>query len=135
MGGKTGFRSYPRHLGKSRGRGVVECDASGFLRHPDKIMQDVRQGYVAKKFADITPGFGTRHPQDVVQLGVLDDPRPIPNSNPADTVNATKLELGISDNEIEDSIREGRAPVADLMLDEDGNIILDELGRYLRIEG
>lgn len=91
-------------------RGIVRCDASGFVRNRDDMMSDVRQGRVAKEFADITPGFGTKHPQDVVQLGSLDDPKPIPEGNRIDKQNLSKSDLNISDAEILASIREGRQP-------------------------
>lgn len=110
MAGKSGFRAYPRHLGKPKGRGLFVCDASGFVRHTDDAVDDVRQGQVAREFADITPGFGTRHPKDVEQLGVLDDPVPAEDGRTLDTRNFTKQDLGISDAEIRASIREGRPP-------------------------
>lgn len=110
MGGKTGFRSYPRHLGKPTGKGVAECSASGFVRRVGDMQDDIRQGHVAKDFADNTPGFGTRHPQDVVQLGALGDPTPIRDAHPLDKQNLSKQDLCISDQEIEASIREGRPP-------------------------
>lgn len=110
MGGRSGFRAYPRHLGRPRGRGLTECDASGFVRHPEDTVEDVRQGTVAREFADITPGFGTHHPQDVVQLGVLDDPSPAPGGSSLDKANLSKQDLGITDAEMLASIREGRPP-------------------------
>jgi hypothetical protein len=110
MGGKSGFRSYPRHLGKPRMRGLMVCDASGFVRHVDEAVEDVRQGTVAREFADITPGFGTHHPQDVVQLGVLDDPTPSEQGDHIEWEPKSKQDLGISDAEILASIREGRPP-------------------------
>lgn len=110
MAGKTGGRCYPRHL-RMKGVGVKQCDASGFLRHADHpIIRDVRQGMTIKEYADLTPGFGTRHPQDIVQLGQLADPTPIPRARPEDDKNLSKSDLTISDKEIELSIREGRAP-------------------------
>jgi hypothetical protein len=108
MGGKTGFRAYPAHLGTPKGEGIVECYASGFIGHPDDMTDDVRQGTVLDKFADKTPGFGTHHPQDVVQIGPLDDPTPVGNG--PDKRNLTKQDLDISDQEVLASIREGRPP-------------------------
>lgn len=99
----------PKHL-KATGRGWREDDASGFVRAADDYVEDVRQGDVDPKLADITPGFGTNHPQDRKDLGVLDDPSPIPN---ASTVTKTPLSLqdmNISDEEVALSIREGRSP-------------------------
>jgi hypothetical protein len=110
MGGKKGVRgTYPRHL-KSTGRGVVECDASGFLRPAGRLLDDVRQGRTIPRFADITPGFGTFHPQDVISLGDLDDPKAIENAKPKDNNNYSIQDLGISDQEVKLSIQEGRPP-------------------------
>lgn len=110
MAGKRGFRSYPRHLGRPTGRGIKECQATGFLRPVGEQVSDYRQGLVAREFADLTPGFGTRHPQDVKQLGQTADPHPIKNARPKDMKNLSKQDLGYSDQEIEASIREGRQP-------------------------
>ena len=74
------------------------------------MMEDVRQGDVARDMADITPGFGTNHPQDVVQLGQLDDPSPIDNASPPDKRNLSKSDLLMSDQEIRLSIEENRPP-------------------------
>ena len=109
-GGKIGGRTYPKHLGPPRFRGLAEDDASGFVRHADKVIRDVRQGMVGKDKADLTPGFGTRHPQDVVQLGVLDDPRPARYGDHVPDDEKSKQDLGISDQEILASIREGLPP-------------------------
>ena len=110
MAGKKGVRgTYPRHL-RRKGKGVVECEASGFLRQVGDTRHDLRQGQVAKEFADETPGFGTYHPQDVVSLGTLDDPKAIPHARPKDEQNLSKQDLRISDQEVELSIREGRPP-------------------------
>jgi hypothetical protein len=100
---------YPRHL-KKDGRGYKQCQASGFLRNTGELADDVRQGLVAREFADFTPGFGTWHPQDRVQLGVLNDPTPITNARPQQEPELSKQDLLISDQEIEASIREGRLP-------------------------
>ena len=108
MAGKSGFRSYPRHLGKPTGTGLRQCAASSFLRHQNVMESDVRQGIVAPKFADATPGFGTRHPQDVVQLGVLDDPKPVVFGNSPDkTEGVTLAERGYSDADVLASIKGG----------------------------
>lgn len=68
-----------RRMGGLRngGRGVRTCDASGFLRPAQRIMEDVRQGDVAREFADTTSGFGTEHPLDNYDPGPMDDPTPI----------------------------------------------------------
>lgn len=107
MGGKTGFRAYPKHLGKPKGIGLRQCAASGFLRHEPEMMQDRRQGIVAPDFADITPKFGTYHPQDVVQLGVLDDPKPVIFGNSPQTAGLSMAEQGYSDADVLASIKGG----------------------------
>lgn len=108
MGGRVGFRAYPKHLGKPTGEGIGTCDASGFVRKVSDLVPDERQGTVAREFADATPGFGTKHPQDVVQLGPLNDPSPVTHGG-LDTPRS-KQDLQISDREILASIREGRPP-------------------------
>lgn len=100
---------YPRHL-KTDGRGYKQCQASGFLRSSGELREDVRQGLVARDLADTTPGFGTWHPQDRKQLGLLNDPTPIPNARPPREPELSKQDLLISDQEVEASIREGRLP-------------------------
>jgi hypothetical protein len=99
----------PKHV-KVSGRGWRQDQASGFVREAHDVIKDRRQGLTAPEFADITPGFGTFHPQDVRALGALDDPNEIYRSNPIDQQNLSKQDLGISDQEVELSIREGRAP-------------------------
>lgn len=98
----------PKHL-RATGKGWREDNASGFVRYADDVVDDVRQGPVSKDFADITPGFGTYHPQDIKVIDVLDDPSPIRNARPL-TEPMSKADLNISDQEIALSIREGRAP-------------------------
>ena len=98
----------PSRVRSRRGKGWREDNASGFIRYAEDYVEDVRQGDVSPQFADITPGFGTHHPQDVVNLGTLDDPTSIYNAEPADNQNLTKADLQISDQEVEASIREGR---------------------------
>lgn len=107
MGGRKGFRAYPRHLGPPRGTGLVKDDASGFVRHPEQMVDDVRQGSVSRERADFTQGFGTWHPQDVVQLGALDDPTPV-NGSPPDKQNLSKQDLGYTDQEVLESIKSGK---------------------------
>ncbi len=110
MAGRKGIRgTRPRRLPVT-GKGWVECEASGFLRVVGDLVHDVKQGRVRKRVADITPGFGTYHPQDLKALGPLDDPKSIHPASPKDTSNYSKQDLGISDQEIEASIREGRFP-------------------------
>lgn len=107
-GKKSVGRTYPKHLPKD-GRGVVQCDASGMLRPAGTLVDDVRQGRAAKEFADLTPGFGSFHPQDLVALGNLDDPTAIPNARP-EQVPLSKQDMGISDEEVRNSIKEDRPP-------------------------
>lgn len=94
------------------GRGWRICQASGFTRKAADYVDDVRQGRVAPEFADTTPGFGTKHPQDVVQLGNLSDPTPIYEAAPAQP-ELSKQDMGLSDQEILAAIREGRPPRAE----------------------
>jgi hypothetical protein len=108
------FRSYPRHLKPMKGKGYVQCQRSGFLRPADEVMRDVRGGIVARDFADITPGFGTRHPRDVFAPEVGGDPTPTHITTGVD-LPLTKEQLGISDQEVEAAIRENRPPQPNLL--------------------
>lgn len=74
----------PGHLRRQAGRGWRVCQLTGFVRNADEVVSDVRNGLVAPEYADATPGFGTHHPQDLVRLGVLDDPTPIPKPGGVD---------------------------------------------------
>ena len=107
MSGRIAKASRPAL--KSEGKGWRQCQASGFIREAHDFVRDVRQGDVAPEFADLTPGFGTYHPQDKISLGNLDDPRPIREAKPYDTEKSVQ-DLNISDQEIKLSIQEGRAP-------------------------
>lgn len=98
----------PKHL-KATGRGWREDQATGFVRAADDYVDDIRQGRTSKDFADITPGFGTYHPQDVKQLGTLDDPSAVVDATPI-TEPVSKQDLGISDQEVELAVRQGRPP-------------------------
>lgn len=100
----------PSKVRSRRGKGWRTCNATGFVRYAEDYVDDVRQGMTAREFADLTPGFGTHHPQDVRQLGNLDDPKQIPNARPAQVVNYSPSDLQISDREIKKSIQEGRPP-------------------------
>ena len=95
---------------RATGKGWRECAASGFVREADDVVEDVRQGLVAREFADITPGFGTYHPQDVRQDGPYDDPSPIELAQPISRYPISKADLNISDAEVERSVREGGPP-------------------------
>ena len=105
---RSKVKTTPSKVRSRKGEGWREDEASGFIRYASDFVVDVRQGDVAPEFADITPGFGTHHPQDVKNLGTLDDPSPVPDASPADTDNLSKQDLQISDQEVELSIREGR---------------------------
>jgi hypothetical protein len=92
------------------GKGIAVCDRSGFVRRVGATLRAYTGSRVARDFADITPGFGTRHPQDVNQAEVGGDPTPIPDARPIDRDPKSKQQLCISDREIEAAIRENRAP-------------------------
>jgi hypothetical protein len=102
------FRSYPRHLGRPEGRGLVTCVRSGFLRKPRDIVEiDGRR--IARDKADwYGDVFGWDHPQDRNQAETGGDPGPVPGGGQPRA--RSKQELGISDREIEASIRENRPP-------------------------
>lgn len=101
------FRSYPGHLKPMRGRGLIRCSLSGFLRHPEDIVY--KDGApIARDKADIYPGFGLDHPQDFNRAEVGGDPTPVPHGGLGE--DKTKSDLGISDAEVEISVREGRPP-------------------------
>ena len=99
------FRAFPRHLRPLTGKGMVTCALTGFLRRPEDIV--VIDGVpTARDKADFYDNFGYTHPQDVPQPETGGDPRPVDYGGFADP--KSKSELGISDQEIEASIREGR---------------------------
>ena len=100
------YSSVPRRL-KVTGRGWTEDESDGLLYHAEDMVDDVRQGRVHRKNADYTPGFGTRHPQDLVELGYLDDPQPIPDARPQDELNLSVQDLGITDEMMRDHVRNG----------------------------
>lgn len=102
------FRSYPKHLGRSDGRGYVQCDRTGRLRKPHEVMDD-QGARVAKESADYTPGFGTDHPQDRRQADEGGDPTPIEYARPQQPAR-TKRDLEISDEEILAAIAGDRPP-------------------------
>lgn len=101
------FRSYPSHLKPVRGRGVVVCARSGFLRRPSDIVE-YRGMDMARDKADFYGGFGLEHPQDHAQPEIGGDPSPVEGGGLP--VERSKSDLNISDAEIEASIREGRQP-------------------------
>lgn len=81
---KRGVRTYPPHIVPDFTGSAID-DASGFLVKASDRVDDTRQGFASIDKADLTPGFGTHHPQDVKRLGHLDDPSPIENAR-TDTV-------------------------------------------------
>ena len=64
---------------------------------------------VLSQYADITPGFGTWHPQDKVALGTLDDPKPIDKGNSGSPA-LSASDMSISDQERRAALIEGRPP-------------------------
>lgn len=105
---RRGMRTYPSH-GPKDGRGARIDDASGFLRRADDFVRDVRQGLASRDHADITPGFGTRHPQDVKHIEAKQDPKPIEQArtegNPA---YLSPRDLGYTDAEVRAMIQAGK---------------------------
>lgn len=104
------FRSYPRHLKPAKGKGYTQCERTGFLRHPDDIIEEWNGARVAIEEADITPGFGTRHPQDVWNADAGGDPTPTEITAGVDVHPQSKQDLKISDKEIRAAIVENRPP-------------------------
>lgn len=103
---RRGMRTYPMHGPKS-GKGARIDDASGFLRHADDVVEDRRQGYTSKDHADITPGFGTFHPQDLKRLSPKPDPRAIPRARTDSPEAVSAKDMGYTDAEVRESIRKG----------------------------
>ena len=103
-----------RRAGKwpTTGKGLVVCDRSGAQVPADQIVDDVRGGRVRKQDADFTPGFGTRHPQDQVDLPQTDDPRPIEHARPLPAP-VSLWEQGYTDAQIRAAVRAG-APLGEL---------------------
>lgn len=64
------------------GRGYAVCERSGQLVEAEARVDDYRGGLVRPESADRTPGFGTRHPQDVYQPAFDEDPVPIEDPRP-----------------------------------------------------
>jgi hypothetical protein len=105
---RRGLRTYPAH-GPRDGRGARIDDASGFLRPADDVVKDRRQGLTSKDFADLTPGFGTYHPQDVRRPPAVSDPKPIRQARPDPNPGFLgPKELGYTDAEIREAIRQNR---------------------------
>ena len=104
---RSGMRTYPAH-GPRCGRGARIDDASGFLRPAHDVVRDVRQGLVSRDTADLTPGFGTMHPQDARRPPSTDDPRSIRDARPDDnTMALSARDLGYTDAEVRAAVRAG----------------------------
>ena len=73
------MRTFPAKL-RNDGRGIAIDEASGQPVRAQDRARDHRQGMVHKDRADYTKGFGTLHPQDVRDLGMMDDPSPVPEA-------------------------------------------------------
>lgn len=93
-------------LWPATGKGLVVCDRSGAQVPADHIVDDVRGGRVRREDADFTPGFGTHHPQDLVDLPVMDDPRPIEHARPL-SATTSLWEQGYTDAQIRAAVRAG----------------------------
>lgn len=106
--GKRGMRTYPA-AGPKDGRGSRIDDASGFLRPAADVVQDRRQGLATREHADLTPGFGTFHPQDVKRPPPVMDPKPITMARTDPNPNFLgPRELGYTDAEVREAIRQNR---------------------------
>lgn len=101
------FRSYPRHLRSIRGRGIVTCARSGFLRRPEDITEIDGQPVATDK-ADFYGNFGTDHPQDHANPDVGGDPAPVRHGGLDE--GQSKQGLNVSDAEIRRAVMEGRPP-------------------------
>lgn len=101
------FRSYPRHLKPMKGRGLVTCSRSGFLRKPEDIVM-IDGKPVARDKADFYGEFGTTHPQEVARPTVGGDPSPVEHGGLEP--GRSKQDLNISDAEMVLALREGRPP-------------------------
>lgn len=105
---KRGMKAYPV-TGPRDGRGARIDDASGFLRPAADFVRDRRQGLAAKEFADLTPGFGTNHPQDVKVILPKQDPEPINQARTEQNpMFLSAKDLGYTDADVLASIRENR---------------------------
>jgi len=101
-------RTFPKHI-RSDGQGYMQCARSGMLRKPSDMIKNDDGLMIAKDYADITPGFGTSHPQDSPAPEIGSDPTPVSDATGV-TAALTKEDLQISDQEIEASLRENRFP-------------------------
>ena len=107
MGGKSGAKTFPGRA-RNNGRGARVCQASGFVRPAQDVTKDVRQGWVAREFADVTPGFGTAHPQDRRRETPKSDPSPVnrPGIDPNPGALSAK-DLGFTDADVREALRLG----------------------------
>lgn len=107
MAGRSGMRTYPAKAPRD-GRGIRIDDATGFVRASDDVLFDRRQGLTSPDTADITPGFGTFHPQDVRRTPPSNDPRPIPQPRTEGNPQAlSPADLGYTDADVREAIRRG----------------------------
>ena len=107
MSGKSGATTFPGRA-RNGGRGARVCQASGFVRRAQDVVLDVRQGWVSKEFADLTPGFGTAHPQDRKRETPKSDPTPIPRPNmDPNPGSLSARDMGYTDAQVREAIRRG----------------------------
>lgn len=107
MSGRSGMRAFPAKA-RNDGRGVRIDDATGFLRPAQDVVSDRRQGLTSRSTADLTPGFGTFHPQDLRRTPPADDPKPI--AHPRTDANPLALsprDMGYTDADVARSVRLG----------------------------
>lgn len=107
MGGKSGMRTYPRHAPRD-GRGIRIDDATGFVRAAEDVVMDRRQGLTSPRTADLTPGFGTFHPQDVRRTSPTNDPKAIARPRAEGNPQAlSAADMGYTDADVREAIRRG----------------------------
>jgi len=107
MAGRRGMRTYPSQAPRD-GRGIRIDDATGFTRPADDYVSDRRQGLTSIETADITPGFGTFHPQDVRRTPPADDPKPVPHPRSEGNPQAlSPADLGYTDADVRKALRLG----------------------------
>lgn len=104
---RSGMRTYPARAPRD-GRGIRIDDATGFVRAADDVVSDRRQGLTSADTADITPGFGTFHPQDVRRTPPYNDPKPIPRPRSEGNPDAlSPRDMGYTDADVRKSIQLG----------------------------
>lgn len=98
------------------GKGYAICDRSGHVVPAEQRVRDHRAGLVAARHADTTPGFGTLHPVERFRMPEGPDPRPIADPRPQRAViEPSAADRFITDQERLAALREGRAPVPDIV--------------------